>query len=175
MTATPYTTIRLWVRERMEEAGDPSTIPDDAVQHFLDNESFVSSLISTIVRREASMVIRQAEAMAPTAPTKDIPSALIPVPQAKENIIIDMASMRKADLLAWARNKKEEGDMHHRDAAFLLAIAETLDPTEKVGQRYTVDDLKRIRGNTIVQSDHKIFIGPKPSRLSFGQLGPGKE
>lgn len=173
MTQNPYTTIRLWIKEQLANDVDPHTVADAAVDRFMDDEVLVSTIMSTIIRREATNIVRQSGvALQQFDQRHEGVPALIPVPKASTDIVIDMASMKRSDLIEWARTKRDKGDTEYRDAAFLLEIAQTLAPDETVGKRYTVDDLKRIRGRITIQTEARIFIGENSK--SFNHILPGK-
>lgn len=168
MTITPYAGLRKWVASMVEETDEYDLLPQMAVEHFLQDDDFVRAVVSNIVRREVGIELRQyrVDEDAIREPKNRNPNLKkevtlperIPIIKPSENILVDMASMRRDQLREWAEKRAEAGQSANRDAAFLLAVAETLAPDEKVSDRYSIESLQGFYGNTTVQSEHRIFI-----------------
>lgn len=168
MTTAPYTAIRLWVRDYLDEGGKPETAIDDALTYFLDKEAFVQDIAAAVVEREAKNQLRMTgnPVSTPERTAPAIPPSVLPVPQTKQNIIVDMASMRRIDLMNWAAEKRNRGDKEYDDAAFLVAVASELGQDEQVKERFDVDALHRIRNRVQRDTQHRIYLGNRLINLN---------
>lgn len=178
----PKVTIRRWVQEQLQE-GDLDELDElisGAVDRFATDPAFCDALAryeiqqcvrSTFpvfaqqIRTQPEQLRREIAEQAPTSPF----AALAPSKE-ERNIVIDVANMTKPEVLTFAQEIDAQAADSLHNAAFLRVLASQLNGKERVAERFTREDLYRMKSRITINPKTEIFVGEKLHSIAQGKV-----
>lgn len=189
MSVTPRSEIREWIRAQLDAGTSRDDITFMAIQHFLDRADIVAELVSTAVKAEASKVLgvepryrknghhtpkqieavqRDVERQLATLPAESPLAPLSPsIDRTRSaNILLDLAKMTKPEVLNMASKFDSDAQRNDELAALCRAIAAELRDGQRVNQRFTQDDLFRLKGRITTVAKVSVYMGDRQVALT---------
>ncbi len=170
----PRTRLKRLSREAVEAYGDDEDkVLQSVMDQVLADDHFVSFIIRNMVQKEVTSTIRDLTTGPVTDPREVMartPSPILPaIRDAKDQIILDMSRMKKRELIPLAEQLEKESDTAAEAAAFVRAVEEQLAEGETVGERFTKEDLLKIRGRVSIIPERRYFLGQKNIPIRNGR------
>lgn len=158
----PRTRIRRLVTETLEEQEDTDQIEATVIDRIMQDSYFTETLIRALVQKEVQQIVASQEAPTPLpARTGREPVPILPSMKKTQDIVLNVAKMRKVDLIPLAEELERESDSAGDAAAFVRAVEDLMDTTSTVGERFDMAALMAIKGQVTSQVSRKVFIGQR--------------
>lgn len=159
----PRTRIKRLITETLEEAEDTSQIESAVIDRIMQDPYFTEALIRSLVHKEVQQVVASQESepvsIKPAIIREPVP--ILPSMKRTENIVLNVAKMRKTDLIPLAEELERESDSASEAAAFVRAVESLMDDSQTVGERFDMAALMSIKGRVTSQVTRKVFIGQR--------------
>lgn len=178
----PKVTIRRWVQDQLED-GDLDELDDlvvGALERFIQDPAFCEELaryeiqqcvraafpvFAQQIRTQPEQLRREIAEQAPSSPF----AALAPSKE-ERNIVIDVANMTKFEVLTFAQEIDAQAADSLHNAAFLRVLASQLNNKERVAERFSREDLYRMKSRITINPKTEIFVGEKLHSIAQGKV-----
>jgi hypothetical protein len=125
---------------------------------------FTETLIRSLVHKEVEQIVAshesEPESRVARMPSRE-PVPILPSMKQTSDIVLNVAKMRKLDLIPLAEELERESDVASEAAAFVRAVEDLMDDTQTVGQRFDMAALMSIKSRVTFQTTRKVFIGQR--------------